>query len=165
MSIESIKHIVEERIRGNYHNYPILLSESPEEVETLWLQVFAVPAKRVREVKDFIHDLQDEIGDANGILLLPMVKSIEVTKKHYPQYAPTDFSFMTTVTGGFYEKIEINWDMVQSIPQLTNDLSQTNKVAVPDYQLLQSLYTGTDDSFQSSAPVKKATDAELALAA
>jgi hypothetical protein len=90
-TIEDITNAVRDTIRRAFSAYPVDIQTSPEEETTLWVQVFAVRAEDVRAVKDMILQLQDEVIDAEcGILLLPMVKNIEVTKKYYPQFAPQD---------------------------------------------------------------------------
>lgn len=89
MSTVDIKKWTKKRVSTAYSEYPVVIQESPEDAETLWVQVFAVPAAFVHEVTVYILDLQDEIGDEAAILL-PMVKDMDVTRQHYPQFVPCE---------------------------------------------------------------------------
>lgn len=79
------------RLKQAFPSLPVRLQLSPAGDSALWVEVFCVPSKRVREVKDFIYSLQDAVSE---VMLLAMVKSEETTRRHYPQYV-TDASLMS----------------------------------------------------------------------
>ena len=87
-SIDEIKGLVTERLKGKFGDFPVVIRESPEDSTTYWVQVYAVPGDMVRKVQDLIFDLQEDIWPEGDTLLLPMVKDVAVTREHYPQYAP-----------------------------------------------------------------------------
>lgn len=84
MSENIIANMIENAIRYKYPQYPVKVQESPEDSESFWVQVYSVPIELVKEIKIFIFDLNDTIFD--NFSLLPMVKNIETTREHYPQF-------------------------------------------------------------------------------
>jgi len=160
-----VKILLEKKIDEAFSNYPVMIQVSPEDAETLWVQVFAVPAARVREVKDFIHDLQDTIGDESGVVLLPMVKNLEVTRQHYPQFAPVvtysyfaacDYNFATIPVPNYKHAGEFLRSLTVSIEDMTFAFN---------YQPQRTYRKENPEDFQPLAPVGRAADSELALAA
>ncbi len=162
MNAQNIVGRIEEKINETYREYPVVVQESPEDSETLWVQVFAVPAPRVREVKNFIHDLQDGIGDESGVVLLPMVKNLEVTQKYYPQHAPVEIPAMIAAYGRFLEKQEASYKHVEACSTIpANALNGQYGI---DY-LPQQIFATSVDTFHHTSSHAKAADTELALAA
>lgn len=89
-SLDSVWDVVARQVKARFGDYPVVVQESPEDPDSLWVQVFAVPEAQEFAVTDLILDLQDRVSPDCSVLLLPMVKTLEVTQRYYPQYAQTD---------------------------------------------------------------------------
>lgn len=115
-TISNIKAIIANRIKQQFRNYPVAILESPEDTSTLWVRVFAVPPENVRAVKNYIHILQDQLLPDNDIILLPMVKNIEVTRQHYPEYMSQEpAAYVTQIAEKFLLETELGqnkWQVV-----------------------------------------------------
>jgi len=85
---ETTKTTILAALKQTFPGFPAEVQESPEDTATLWVRVFSVPSDQVRAVKDFIHNLEDNLTADAHALLLPMVKNIEVTRQHYPERMP-----------------------------------------------------------------------------
>lgn len=162
MNTNNIIEFIANKVTAAYHAYPVVVEESPEDTETLCVQVFAVPPPRVREVKNFIHDLQDEFGDALGVVLLPMVKNLEVTRNYYPQYAPVEFPVMVAAYGGFIEKQDKGYTMTSGFSGAAEPIF-TGAYGI-DYRL-QQIPCKTAAEFHPMRSQETTADTELALAA
>jgi hypothetical protein len=68
--------------------YKALIQPSADDAQTLCVRVFGVPKKCISEVENLIFDIQDRLVESSDFMLLPMVKSLEVTKEYYPEYLP-----------------------------------------------------------------------------
>jgi len=73
-------------MNSEFPDFPCVIQESPEDSRALWVQVFSVPETEVEIVEDFIDDLEDRLPPDHEVFLLPMVKSLDVTRQYYPQY-------------------------------------------------------------------------------
>lgn len=163
-TVNEIKLFLTRELNAAFRHYPVVIEESPEDADTLWVQVFSVPSPRVREVKNVIHNLQDEIGDKNGALLLPMVKNIEVTRLHYPQHAPCEISEIIAACGQIKTtKREKGYTLVGGLFYTTAENIVNGEYGI-DYHLQQT----PGEPFESLQPANllgKAADTELSLAA
>lgn len=161
-NVNEIKELLKAKLRAVFANYPAVVEESPEDTETLWVQVFAVPSPRVREVKDFIHDLQDEFGDALGVVLLPMVKNLEVTRKYYQQYTPVEMPAMIAAYGRFIDKQDAVYTLAKELCEAVAPL--LNVAYGIDY-LPKKMPSKTAAGFFPASLQGTSADTELALAA
>ncbi len=89
-SLDTIRDVVAQHVKARFGDYPVVIQESPEDPESLWVQVFAVPDAQELAVTDLILDLQETVSPDCSVLLLPMVKTLEVTRQYYPQHAPSE---------------------------------------------------------------------------
>lgn len=104
---EEMKELVSARVRAAFGELPVAVQESPEDSTTLWVQVFAVPAEKVKEVRQFILAMQDELLAVSDVILLPMVKNLAVTREHYPQHAPRDPAPIQAAIGWFSDELRV----------------------------------------------------------
>lgn len=160
--MNEIKELLKHKLQAIYSDYPIVIEESPEDTGTLWVQVFAVPTSRVRELKNFIHDLEDEIWDGNEVVLLPMVKNLEVTRKYYAQYAPADKPIKTMAYGHFVETNNSYYNLAMSAQEQLKPLF-SGSFGIDD--IVTHIPNMHSEEFKSNRPEVKAADTELALAA
>ncbi|MCX6996609.1 MAG: hypothetical protein NTV49_05880 [Kiritimatiellaeota bacterium] len=110
-TLAEIKALVERRIRGSGCDFPVVVQVSPEDSTTFWVQVFAVPPERVREIKNIILGLQDELTAADEVLLLPMVKNLAVTQQHYPKHMPHDAAALPIILGRLFD----DWQAIRYV--------------------------------------------------
>lgn len=90
MNLVEITAQVKVRMRDAFPAYPVTVQSSPDDMFVLCVRVFAVPENQIDEVQDFIFDLQDSLIVETEAMLLPMVKSIDVTRQHYSEYMPLE---------------------------------------------------------------------------
>lgn len=162
-TMEAIKVLVTTRIRDAFGEFPVVVTESPEDLTTLWVQVFAVPDEKVREVKDLILRLQDTDLPEGDVLLLPMVKNLSVTREHYPQYVQSDSTAMLAIIGRFFDDRKEKRYVLRS-GNLGPAVEISGWLFGQDYLRYQTL--GESALTQRQAPaVLTAANTELALAA
>lgn len=89
-ALDSIRDVVARQVKDRFGDYPVVVQGSPEDPDSLWVQVFAVPEAQELAVTDLILDLQDTVSPDCSVLLLPMVKTLEVTRKYYPHYLSSE---------------------------------------------------------------------------
>lgn len=77
---------VKDRMREAFPAYTVTVQSSPDDILVLCVRVFAVPENKIDEVENFVFDLQDSLITKTEVMLLPMVKNLEVTRQHYPEY-------------------------------------------------------------------------------
>ena len=87
---DEIKRQIIAKVKATFPMYPIDVQTSPEDDESLWVQVFCVPADQVLKLEDEIFNIQDALAPAGEILLLPMVKDMAITRQYYPEYLPKE---------------------------------------------------------------------------
>lgn len=81
-----ITEMIRTKLKEAGHDYPTEVSFSADDEKTLCINIFSVPESKVIRMEDMIFDIQDELGIESEYLLLPMVRDIETTRKHYAQY-------------------------------------------------------------------------------
>ena len=81
--IDLIKNDVKQRINKSFPNVRVLPVNLHEDVNDITIFVFDVPEEQVEEVRNFILDLDIELGNKHNIVLTPQVKSEEITRKYY----------------------------------------------------------------------------------
>ncbi|MDD2597641.1 MAG: hypothetical protein PHO37_00240 [Kiritimatiellae bacterium] len=69
--------------------FPVMVSESPEDSMALWVQVFCVTSDQEELVEETIFNAQEKFYPTGEIMFLPMVKSLAITKQYYPEHLPT----------------------------------------------------------------------------
>lgn len=87
-TIKPLRERVIKAMNMCFPDFPVDVTLSPEDQSTFWVRVFAVPNEKVKEVRAFIHELQETLFPKNEMLLLAMVKDLATTEKHYPEYMP-----------------------------------------------------------------------------
>jgi len=88
------KEQIRNAFAARFSQFPVTVQESPDDVLVLCVRVFAVPPEMVKEVKTFIRQLEQEILQGSDHVLLPMVKNLQVTQVHYPEYLPNPVATM-----------------------------------------------------------------------
>ena len=83
---DEIKSQIIAKVKATFPMYPVDVQTSPEDDESLWVQVFCVPADQVLKLEDEIFNIQDALAPAGEIILLPMVKDMAITRQYYPEY-------------------------------------------------------------------------------
>lgn len=83
---------VKDRMRETFPAYTVTVQSSPDDILVLCVRVFAVPENKIDEVENFVFDLQDSLIAKTEVMLLPMVKNLEVTRQHYPEYMPSQLA-------------------------------------------------------------------------
>ena len=78
----SLESKVRELLSGK--RYSIRVSPSAEDLSLLCVRVFGVAKADMEELEDRIFDLSDELFPHGEKTLLPMIKTPEVTREHYP---------------------------------------------------------------------------------
>jgi len=78
-----IKRNITESLSREFPQCPVLVQESPEDSESLWVQVFCVPADKEAAVETLIDRLQDTLAPKGEYMLLPMVNNLEITRQYY----------------------------------------------------------------------------------
>lgn len=87
---DEIKRQIVAKVKETFSMYPVDVQTSPEDDESLWVQVFCVPADQVLKLEDEIFNIQDALAPAGEILLLPMVKDMAITRQYYAEYLPKE---------------------------------------------------------------------------
>jgi len=77
---------IKSRLLAKFPNFPTDVFISPGDSTSVCVRVFCVPEDQTVTVRDFIYNLQNEIGGPNGLILLALPKSIEITKALYPNF-------------------------------------------------------------------------------
>lgn len=90
LNLAEIATQVKVRMQDVFRAYPVTVQSSPDDMLVLCIRVFAVPENKIDEVQAFIFDLQDSLIAKTEVMLLPMVKNLEVTRQHYPEYMPLE---------------------------------------------------------------------------
>ena len=95
-------------MRDAYPAYPVTVQSSPDDMLVLCVRVFAVPENQIDEVQDFIFDLQDSLITKTEFVLLPMIKSIEVTRQYYPKHLLSEpsLTLLQTIELYLFEKVQ-----------------------------------------------------------
>lgn len=78
--------IVRRIVQEKFPEYPVGVNGGSD-IWSLCVYVLNVPDEARERVQQFILDLGDDKDIVGGFLVLPMVKSVEVTKQYYPQFA------------------------------------------------------------------------------
>ena len=89
-STANLLEAVKTAFAGKYPHYPVTVCESADDRFVLCVRVFAVPADQVRAVKAVIQQIERDLVADGQYLLLPMVKNLDVTREHYPEYLPPE---------------------------------------------------------------------------
>jgi len=130
-----IKARVLRALQAAFPECPADVQESPEDIYTLWVRVFAVPPEQVRVIKNFIHRVASELPPAAGAILLPMVKNQDVTRQHYPQFMPKVPAFRASafIDSVFHDYVEggVAWQT------LAFDVGVVEQFCVADLNLRQ----------------------------
>lgn len=85
-----IKRNITESLSREFPQCPVLVQVSPEDIASLWVQVFCVPAEKEAAVEGLIDRLQDALAPEGEYMLLPMVNNLEITRQYYPEYMPRE---------------------------------------------------------------------------
>ena len=147
MKIEHYKGLVIDRFRERFPEYKIQLNSLEGDVRHLGLSVFGVEKHKFSDVQDLILDIDCEFGVGNGFAVTPLVKSLEVTQKYYPEFLPAQ------AIAGLEKLEEIESDTI------TGGLQRSSNI----YQLTNEWNRLPSQSFENS--FSRAANEELALAA
>ncbi len=112
----NIKSFVEDSVRRKFPSYPVVIKESPEDGSTLWVMVFAVPVPAVAEIENYVDELELDLPGDEWACLLPMVKNLETTRKHYPEHMPVAeptvaWKFLDSAIAADYFRQVVIYDM------------------------------------------------------
>lgn len=111
--MEELKERVCGALRAELPNITVKISQLSENMGDLGVSVYGVERKQVRLAKDIILNLDGELCGENAVSLTPMVRDMETTRQHYPQFLPSWTSEMVPGTCGTADLIPVA--LVESI--------------------------------------------------
>ena len=81
----TIAEQVKSQVVETFPMYPVTVLPAPDDDYSLCVRVFGVPQEAISAVHARISELQDVLDEKGEVMLVPMVKSMEVTRKYYPE--------------------------------------------------------------------------------
>ncbi|MBU1221273.1 hypothetical protein KKF34_03485 [Myxococcota bacterium] len=82
-TLEDMKKLLVQKIKNQYY-YPIEVHSSVDEENTICINIYCVEKSIENEIEDYIYELQENLDPGYDFLFLPMIKSVDITKKYYP---------------------------------------------------------------------------------
>lgn len=147
MTLEHFKGLVTNRFKERFPRFKTHLECLEGDSQHLGLSVFGVEKGMLSEVQELILDIDCELGISNGFVVTPLVKSLEVTLKYYPDFLPT-------------QAVDALEELGESeSAAVTNELQRSSSI----YQLTSEWKRMPPHSFETS--FSRAANDELALAA
>jgi hypothetical protein len=89
-NLESVKDGLREALKKRFPAYPVVIQTAPDGDDTLWVRVFCVASEHADEIRQIIQDAEARLPGEYFVMLLPMIKSMETTKKYYPEFLPSE---------------------------------------------------------------------------
>ena len=85
------REAIREHFAKLFGRYAARIEPMPDEPELLGIGVYGVPREEMAMVRTKICEAEDSEFSGLGIGLIPMVRSVETTAKHYPEWMPMEF--------------------------------------------------------------------------
>jgi hypothetical protein len=84
-SRDEIQAIVQERVTRLFPDVIVEFRPAVDDDATICVRVFGARAEDVEPIEELVFDAEDELTSDRPLSLLPMVKTIETTRQHYPE--------------------------------------------------------------------------------
>lgn len=87
---------VQSQVVERFPQYPVAVERADGDDETVCVRVFAVPQNLIDVVEEFVWALEGRVPGVTGAILMPLVKSVDVTRSYYPTEWATSLSRAAT---------------------------------------------------------------------
>ncbi|MFA4944470.1 MAG: hypothetical protein WC789_07190 [Lentisphaeria bacterium] len=84
---DRIQAAVEERLAKRFPGFPAKAVQSQDDPYVICAEVYAVPTELAGEVEEFIRSFREEL-EGEDHYILPMVVTLEATRRYYPELLP-----------------------------------------------------------------------------
>lgn len=76
---------ISNQLSKDYSSFPVDISFSSTDDDTILIRMFCIPDSFIDEIESKIDVIEQEMRDAGrSLMLLPLLKSLPVTKEYYP---------------------------------------------------------------------------------